>query len=53
MAEEKGKVVKLEEKTVVYGTGKSYMKRNKEYKVHPILAEKLSKSGKASATKLK
>lgn len=45
--------MKLEEKVSVYGTGRSYMKLNKEYKVHPILAEKLIKAGKASKNKLK
>lgn len=46
-----GEVVKLSEKVTVYGTGKGlYHKAGEMYKVHPLLAEKLIKSGKAAVT---
>lgn len=44
-----GEVVKLSEKVAVYGTGKGiYHKAGEMYEVHPLLAGKLVKSGKAS-----
>ncbi|WP_163629339.1 hypothetical protein [Paludibacter sp. 221] len=47
-------IVKLEEKVEVYGTGKSsFMEKGKIYKVHPIHAETLVKSGRASKTEVK
>ncbi len=46
------KIINLKEKTTIYGTGKSeFMPKNKEYKVHPIHAEKLVKSGAATYAK--
>jgi hypothetical protein len=46
MANEKDvKVVKLEQRIEVIGTGKYDMLKDVKYMVHPILAEKLVKKG--------
>ena len=48
---EDGKTVKLKEKVTVYATGKGdgkYLPKGKELKIHPLLAEKLIKAGKAT-----
>lgn len=51
MSKEKEEIVKLNEKVTVYATDKSKnYTEGQEYKAHPILAEKLIKSGKATKT---
>ena len=47
----KDKVVKLDEKVKVIGTGKYKMLDGKEYLVHPLNAEKLIKKGACKSTK--
>lgn len=47
----KDKVVKLDEKVKVFGTGKYAMLADKEYNVHPLNAEKLVKKGAAKYAK--
>lgn len=46
------KVVKVKKKDIktVYGTGKSYLQKDKPYQVHSLVAEKLVKLGAASLT---
>lgn len=51
MAEEKSTTVKAKDKTTVYGTGKSYMVKDKAYEVHPVAAKKLIAKGAATASK--
>jgi hypothetical protein len=44
-----GEVVKLQEKVTVYATEKCrYIAKGAEIKVHPLLAKKLIKAGKAT-----
>jgi hypothetical protein len=49
MAEEKKRVVRVRERVSVYATDKSkYYRAGDEMKVHPELAKKLVKAGKAT-----
>jgi hypothetical protein len=49
MANKEEKVIDLQAKKTVYATGKGkYYQAGDEITVHPILAEKLVKSGKAT-----
>ena len=47
----KDKVINLQEKVEVIGTGKYSMTANKKYLVHPVMAAKLVKKGAATQPK--